>query len=286
VLNDSVKILDTLRGDLIKLVVGGEEATCRVGNPFPHYTAASRPDPHVYDVGFAVIDGLLAYCDGTAWIYVGTPVPASLSVSPSAPSVGVGSGVQLTPTVISQLGTPMTGVAITWQSDNPAVATVSGSGLVTGVAIGSATITATINGTSLSDPTPVTVGADTRPRRGVGPAVLQAGDVAGLWASLTPIAGSANGSRVAGSSGSPLTANPTGTNYTWFACLASSAPSGVTFNTPLGPEGWNGAGLAGQNGGASPIPSNTYLTYTDPVGNAWKLFRQDYYAAPPTFWTT
>src|SRR5207245_6839261 len=48
-------------------------------------------------------------------------------------------------------GAALTGRVVTWASGNTAVATVSASGLVTGVAAGSATITATsegINGTS------------------------------------------------------------------------------------------------------------------------------------------
>jgi hypothetical protein len=44
--------------------------------------------------------------------------------------------------------------------------------------------------------------------------------------------------------------------------------------------------LAGQNTGASPIPSPTYILHIDANGNVWALFRQDYYAAPVSFWTT
>src|SRR5205807_1137551 len=45
-------------------------------------------------------------------------------------------------------GTPLAGRTVTWASDNTAVATVSGSGLVSGVAAGSATIMATSEGQS------------------------------------------------------------------------------------------------------------------------------------------
>jgi hypothetical protein len=129
---------------------------------------------------------------------------------------------------------------------------------------------------------------DTRPRYGVGGALLatDAVGIAAMFAAMFAAPASANGSRVAGSSGAALTVTPTGTNYGWFACLLSAVGSGVTFNTSLGTQGWNGAGLAGQNTGASPIPSPTYILHIDANGNVWALFRQDYYAAPVSFWTT
>src|SRR5207245_1525201 len=55
---------------------------------------------------------------------------------------------QATATLKDASGTILTGRAIAWSSNNPSVATVSSSGLVTGVAAGSATITATSEGKS------------------------------------------------------------------------------------------------------------------------------------------
>jgi hypothetical protein len=128
----------------------------------------------------------------------------------------------------------------------------------------------------------------TKPRMGVGAAVLQsnAAGVQALFEALTEISSASAGAKIAGSSGSPLSLSPSGTNYGWFACLASAAPSGVTFNTSLGAEGWDGAGLAGQYGGAPVIPSTAALTYTDGSGNNWKIFRQSLYGVPVSFWTT
>src|SRR2546426_892300 len=77
------------------------------------------------------------------------PLPvASVTVSPPAPSVQAGQTVQLTATPKDASGAPLTGRTVTWASNNTAVATVSGSGLVSGVAVGSATITATSEGQS------------------------------------------------------------------------------------------------------------------------------------------
>ena len=77
---------------------------------------------------------------------------ATVAVSPAAASVGVGQTVQLTATPKDASGNPLTGRTITWASGNAALATVSANGLVTGVAAGLVTMTATSegkNGTSV-----------------------------------------------------------------------------------------------------------------------------------------
>src|SRR6266480_974971 len=77
----------------------------------------------------------------------GLSVPvAAVTVNPA--SLTVSATAQLTATPKDSNGTALSGRAVTWATNNPAVATVSGSGLVTGVAAGSATITATSEGKS------------------------------------------------------------------------------------------------------------------------------------------
>lgn len=71
---------------------------------------------------------------------------ATVEVSPQSASVVVGSTLQLIASTLDVGGEPLSGRTITWASDNPAAATVSSSGLVTGVAVGSATISATSEG--------------------------------------------------------------------------------------------------------------------------------------------
>lgn len=66
--------------------------------------------------------------------------PTSVSVSPSTASIETGETVQLTETVLPSNATDK---SVTWSSNNTSVATVSNSGLVTGVSAGSATITVT-----------------------------------------------------------------------------------------------------------------------------------------------
>jgi len=85
---------------------------------------------------------------GTATITVSTVLVASVTVSPATASVQAGQTVQLAATPKDANGNPLSGRTVTWASSNSAVATVGGSGLVTGVTAGSATITATSEGKS------------------------------------------------------------------------------------------------------------------------------------------
>ena len=87
---------------------------------------------------------------GTASVTVtSTAEPvASVEVLPTSASVVVGGTVQLTATPKDAGGLPLTGRTITWGTNASGVATVSASGLVTGVAGGPATITATSEGKS------------------------------------------------------------------------------------------------------------------------------------------
>ena len=79
---------------------------------------------------------------GTAALTVVVPV-ASVTVTPAPATVVIGQTVQLTATPKDANGTVLTGRVVTWASSNTAVATVSSTGLVTGVAQGQTTITAT-----------------------------------------------------------------------------------------------------------------------------------------------
>src|SRR5436309_5330412 len=73
---------------------------------------------------------------------------ASVTVTPASGTVSAGSSLPLTATPKDANGNPLVGRTVTWQSSNTSAATVNGSGLVSGVAAGSATITATSEGQS------------------------------------------------------------------------------------------------------------------------------------------
>src|SRR5205809_2966603 len=80
------------------------------------------------------------------------PVPsrsvASVAVTPASATIQVGQTQQLAATLKDASGNTLSGRGVSWSSSNSSVATVSSSGLVTGLAAGSAVITATSEGKS------------------------------------------------------------------------------------------------------------------------------------------
>lgn len=69
---------------------------------------------------------------------------SSVRVTLAAPSLTVGGTTTATATVLDANGNTLTGRTVSWSSSNPAVATVSTTGMVNALAVGTATITATV----------------------------------------------------------------------------------------------------------------------------------------------
>ena len=70
------------------------------------------------------------------------PAIVSVEVSPSAETIAVGMTLQLSAEALDANGQPVAGAEFSWESNNTSVATVDPMGLVTGIAEGTATITA------------------------------------------------------------------------------------------------------------------------------------------------
>src|SRR4029077_16206261 len=85
----------------------------------------------------------------------------SVAVSPPTACLTAGQTVQLTTIAKDSAGNVLTGYTVTWTTSNAAVATVSATGLVTGVAAGSATITAEHKGYSATAGIALQTGAAT-----------------------------------------------------------------------------------------------------------------------------
>jgi uncharacterized protein YjdB len=103
-------------------------------------------------VGVVVITATSEGQSGTASAEVtGAPPPApvaSVTMSPSSVSIEVGATAQITATPRDAQGNPLAGRVVTWSSSNPSIASVSASGLITGVTVGNTTVTATSEGIS------------------------------------------------------------------------------------------------------------------------------------------
>ncbi|MFO7658626.1 MAG: Ig-like domain-containing protein [Bacteroidales bacterium] len=94
---------------------------------------------------------------------VGSIAVTGVSVTPTSASVNIGATTQLTATVAPSNATNKT---VSWGSNNTSVATVSSTGLVSGVAAGSATITVTTQDGSKTATCAVTVTQVTDPLAG------------------------------------------------------------------------------------------------------------------------
>jgi uncharacterized protein YjdB len=80
---------------------------------------------------------------GEAAVTVTNAPVASVVVTPAVDTLQAGQQQQLTATLTDASGNVLTDRVVTWSSSNPAIAVVDGTGLVTGVLPGDATITAT-----------------------------------------------------------------------------------------------------------------------------------------------
>src|SRR5947209_18249074 len=150
------------------------------GRHYGHYKAGS--DTGIFKVSATAHPGGKA---ANATVTV-TAVPvASVLVTPAVASLPVGGTVQLSATTNDSAGNVLTGRPVTWASSNTAVASTSGSGLVTAVAAGVATITATSEGKN--GMATVTVTASSGGGASTGPGMVLEGPVRAKARVLAPL---------------------------------------------------------------------------------------------------
>src|SRR6266540_2456443 len=146
--------------------------------------------------GLATITATSGGKSGTAAITVTSVPVAAVDVAPAVATIPQGQTTQLTATPKDAAGNPLSGRAVSWTSSNTAVATVSASGLVTGVTAGAATITATSEGQSGS--AAVTVAAVPVPVASVAVSPATASIQAGQTVQLTATPKDAGGNTLSG----------------------------------------------------------------------------------------
>lgn len=130
--------------------------TCGVGlhvSPISNFVLANATIQFSADCSYtgALPTGPTASLSGTVqcgtrrgtWTAVRSGPPVSVSVTPATVTADTGASATLTGRALNATGLALLGRLLAWSSDNPAVATVSDAGVVTGVSPGSATITAT-----------------------------------------------------------------------------------------------------------------------------------------------
>ena len=101
--------------------------------------------------GTVTISARVGSVSGSSAVTVTAPPVATVTVTPSAPTVNAGQTVQLTATLRDAQGNVLTGRSVSWSSSNTLRATVNGQGLVTTLPTAkntTVTITATSEGKS------------------------------------------------------------------------------------------------------------------------------------------
>jgi uncharacterized protein YjdB len=99
--------------------------------------------------GTATVSATVEGRIGMASIQVSATAPtpvATVTIAPTSVSLEPGHAQQFTATARDAGGQTLTGRAVTWSGGSATVATVSASGLVTAVGVGSTTVTATVEG--------------------------------------------------------------------------------------------------------------------------------------------
>jgi len=162
--------------------------------------------------GTATISAVSEGRTGTSTITVSPKPVSAVIVSPGQASVIVGQSVTLSAQVTDEQGNVLSGRPLTFSSGTPGVASVSSTGVVTGVAAGTATITVTSEGKSGT--ATITVVPIPVARVNVSPA--QPNVTVGQTVQLNAAAEAANGQALPGrtatwTSGAPLVASVSST---------------------------------------------------------------------------
>ncbi|HUF64821.1 MAG TPA: Ig-like domain-containing protein [Gemmatimonadaceae bacterium] len=148
-------------------------------------TVSGQGVVNAFAAGTATVTATIEGKSATASVTV-TPVPvATVTVVPSTATVFVQNTVTLSATTSDVSGNTLTGRTVTWTTNASAVATVSSSGVVTGVAPGTATITATSEGKSGTATVTVTLAAVATVTVEPSTATIASGSTTTLTANVT-----------------------------------------------------------------------------------------------------
>ena len=134
---------DTARGTMTWSVTGGTliDTSSSGGRHYGRFLAGS--DTGSFDL---IARERLGNSADTAIITVTLVAVARVLVVPSVVSVALRASEQLSATIRDSTGATLSGRVVAWSTTNPSVVTVNGSGLVTGVGLGTATITSASEG--------------------------------------------------------------------------------------------------------------------------------------------
>jgi uncharacterized protein YjdB len=177
--------------------------------------------------GSSTITATLSGKSGTAALTVTAPVKtlASIAVTPAIASIAAGATQQFTATATySDASTANITSSVTWTSSSTAAATINGAGLATGVAQGTATITASLSG--VNGTSALTVTAKTLSSIAVTPAAATVG--AGATQQFTATATYSDNSTANITSSAAWSSSSTATATINAAGLATAVTAGTS----------------------------------------------------------
>ena len=131
-----------------------EKTTVWFAAPFDLAKAGEDGTVSFFAPGEVMVGAVVGGKPGFVKVMVKSAPVARVEIEPLKTPLVVGGITKLMPTARTSGGDPRSDVVITWVSDNPAVATVDAAGVVTGVAVGKATLRASAgsgNGTVTVD---------------------------------------------------------------------------------------------------------------------------------------
>jgi hypothetical protein len=162
-------------------------------------------------VGSATITATIGGKTGTLTVNVVPPPVASVTVTMPSGTIQVNQAAQATAVLRDAANNVLTGRAIAWGTSDPAVATVSNSGLVTGLTSGNVLISATSEGKSGAFTLTVTAGnpADAPQISGITPSQLVEGQAATITGTKFGATTADNIVRVGGVAASVTAVTPT-----------------------------------------------------------------------------
>jgi len=161
--------------------------------------------------GGATITATIEGKTGTATVTIVAPPVATVTVTATATTLQAGQTTQATAVTRDASNTVVTGRTVTWSTSDQAIATVSGAGVVTAVAGGTATITATSEAKTGTVQVTVIAGnpADAPQIATITPSTLVEGQPATITGTKFGATADANVVRIGGVTASVTAATPT-----------------------------------------------------------------------------
>src|SRR6185437_5797521 len=184
----------------------------------------------------------------------GTTV-GSVSVVIGTPTISVGAQTQATATARDPLGNALTGLPVAWTSSNSAVARIDAStGIVTGVAAGTSTISATTAGITGTATVTVVAPAGPAPVASVSVSLAASSIPVGGTTQATAVARDASGNVLTGRALVWSTSNPTVVTVDGATGLITGAGAGSATITGTS-EGKSGTASITVTSGSTPPPT-------------------------------